>query len=112
LAGAAYLLLPHVHGLPLVAFLAALVGLAFGTLFAVSAPLAVDCFGLSHFGPIFGLIFTAYGFIAGLLGPALSGFVLDISGENYLPAFTYLGALCVAAAVVIQFVKLRPSNSG
>jgi MFS transporter, OFA family, oxalate/formate antiporter len=112
LAGAAYLLLPHVHGLPLVAFLAALVGLAFGTLFAVSAPLAVDCFGLAHFGPIFGLIFTAYGFIAGLLGPALSGFVLDVSGEDYLPAFTYLGALCLAAAVVIQFVKLRPSNRG
>ena len=30
-----------------------------------SAPLAVDCFGLKHFGAIFGLIFTAYGLCPG-----------------------------------------------
>ena len=107
LAGVAYLLLPHVGDLALIALLAALVGLAFGTLFAVSAPLAVDCFGLKHFGPIFGLVFTAYGFVAGLLGPSLSGYLLDASGDDYLPVFSYLGGLCLAAALLIQFVRPR-----
>jgi len=48
-AGAAYLILPHANSLALSAFLASLVGFAFGTLFAVSAPLTTDCFGLKHF---------------------------------------------------------------
>ncbi|MBF0510549.1 MAG: MFS transporter, partial [Deltaproteobacteria bacterium] len=63
LAGAAYLVLPYVTGLVVWAFLAGAVGLAFGALFAVSAPLAVDCFGIRHFGAIFGLIFTGYGLL-------------------------------------------------
>ncbi len=67
-AGVAYFLLPVVHNLTVIAVLVAVVGFAFGTLFAVSAPLVTDCFGLKHFGAIFGLIFTAYGFIAGVLG--------------------------------------------
>ncbi len=48
---------------------AAVVGFAFGTLFAVSAPLTTDCFGITHFGAISGLVFTVYGFVAGPLGP-------------------------------------------
>jgi len=35
------------------AFLAAVIGFSFGTLFSVSAPLVADCFGIEHFGAIF-----------------------------------------------------------
>ncbi len=103
-AGAAYFLLPHVNTLIVLAFLAAVIGFAFGTLFAVSAPLATDCFGLKHFGAIFGLVFTAYGFVSGILGPSLSGYLLDITRGNFLLVFTYLGTFCILSGILIRFV--------
>lgn len=105
-AGVAYLALPYFNSLAVLSLLAALVGFSFGTLFAVSAPLVSDCFGLNHFGAIFGLVFTAYGFIAGLLGPSLSGYILDITGGNYLIVFTYLGAFCLLSGFLIRAVKV------
>ena len=103
-AGGAYFILPHVNLLIVLAFLAAIIGFAFGTLFAVSAPLAVDCFGLKHFGAIFGLVFTAYGFVSGILGPSLSGYLLDITKGNFSIVFTYLGILCLLSGIFIRFV--------
>ena len=109
-AAGAYLLMPHLNSIWLWAALAAVVGLAFGTLFAVSAPLAGDCFGMTHFGAIFGLIFTAYGFISGPLGPWLSGHVLDITRGNYTMVFSYLGLMYLVSAVLILLVK--PGRKG
>jgi MFS family permease len=79
LAGGAYYLLPHVTGIIIWSVLAAVIGFAFGTLFAVSAPLVSDCFGMEHFGSIFGGIFTAFGFFSGALGPWLGGYLLDLT---------------------------------
>lgn len=104
-AGIAYFLLPHVGGLTAITLLAACIGTGFGTLFSVSAPLAVDCFGIGHFGAIYGLIFTAYGFVAGALGPLLGGVLVDTAG-GYGLVFGYLGVLCVVCAVLVQFVKV------
>ena len=104
-AGFAYLLMPHLTTLWLWAILAAVIGFAFGTLFAVSAPLASDCFGMAHFGAIFGLIFTAYGFVAGPLGPWLSGYLLDVTRGNYTLVFSYLGLLYLGAAGLILLVQ-------
>jgi len=102
-AACAYWLLPNLEGLVWWAVLAAVVGFAFGTLFAVSAPLVVDCFGMSHFGMIFGIVFTAYGFLAGALGPWLSGHLLDRSGGRFETVFLYLGGFYLIAAVMIWF---------
>ena len=104
-AAIAYLLMPHLEGIWLWALLAAVIGYAFGTLFAVTAPLAGDCFGMVHFGAIFGLIFTAYGFLSGPLGPWLSGHILDITGGNYTLVFSYLGIMYLASAALILFVR-------
>lgn len=104
-AGVAYLTMPHMTDLWLWAGLAAVIGFAFGTLFAVSAPLAGDCFGMAHFGAIFGLIFTAYGFVAGPLGPWLSGQILDVTGGNYTLVFSFLGLLFLLAAGLILLVQ-------
>ena len=101
MAGGAYLLLPHLHGLVLWAVLSAVIGFSFGTLFSVSAPLISDCFGLDHFGAIFGLVFTAYGFLAGALGPWLSGHILDITQGNFPLVFFYLGILLIVSAGLI-----------
>jgi len=103
-AGGAYFLLPYANTLIILAFLAAVIGFSFGTLFAVSAPLATDCFGLKHFGAIFGLNFTAYGFVSGILGPSLSGYLLDITKGNFLLVFTYLGVFCIISGIFIRWV--------
>lgn len=107
LAGCAYMLLPLTESPVASAVITAVVGLAFGSLFAVSAPLAVDCFGLAHFGAIFGLIFTAYGFFSGIIGPWLSGFLLDLTGGNFSIVFRYLGGLYIVAAILVWFVRPR-----
>jgi OFA family oxalate/formate antiporter-like MFS transporter len=104
-AAAAYLIMPHLEGIWLWAALAAVIGFAFGTLFAVSAPLAGDCFGMAHFGAIFGLIFTAYGFLSGPLGPWLSGYILDLTQGNYTLVFSYLGLMYLASAGLILLVR-------
>jgi len=103
-AGLAYFLLPHSSSLLTCSVLAAVIGFSFGTLFSVSAPLVSDCFGLQHFGAIFGLVFTAYGFFAGLLGPFLSGYVLDATGNNFSIVFMYLGFLCIISGAGIRLV--------
>jgi OFA family oxalate/formate antiporter-like MFS transporter len=103
-AGGAYLFLPHATGLVMTAVLAAVIGFSFGTLFAVSAPLAADCFGLRHFGAIIGLVFTAYGFVAGLIGPSLCGYLLDRTGGNFTLVFSYLGVFCLLSGGLVRFV--------
>jgi OFA family oxalate/formate antiporter-like MFS transporter len=83
----------------------AVIGYAFGTMFSVSAPLVGDCFGMDHFGSIIGLIFTAYGFVAGIIGPWFTGRLLDITGGNFTVIFSYLGVLMLSASVLIQITK-------
>ena len=100
-SGIAYLALPWADMLWSCALLAAVVGFSFGTLFSVSAPLVADCFGLDHFGAIFGLTFAAYGFVAGPLGPTLSGLLLDITENNYTLVFLYLGVFSLLAAYCV-----------
>ena len=103
-AGLAYFALPGAGGIASCALLAAVIGFSFGTLFSVSAPLVADCFGLEHFGAIFGLTFAAYGFVAGPLGPTLSGYLLDVTGDNFFLVFLYLGIFCLLAGLCIRGV--------
>ncbi|MCK5100083.1 MAG: MFS transporter, partial [Desulfobacteraceae bacterium] len=105
-AGFAYLILTISTNLSIVSILAAFVGLAFGSMFAVSAPLVSHCFGLVNFGRIFGLVFTAYGFIAGFLGPWLSGLILDLSQSNFPVVFIYLAIFYFISSFFI--IKIKP----
>ncbi|MFZ5586009.1 MAG: MFS transporter, partial [Thermodesulfobacteriota bacterium] len=105
LAGAAYLALPWAGSLGLAAALAGCVGVAFGAMFAVGAPLAADVFGPRHFGEIFGLLFTSYGFISGAIGPALGGWLLDATNGNFTLVFGYLGVFCLTAAGLVRGVR-------
>ncbi len=111
LAGAAYLALPAAQGTASTAALAVAIGTAFGTLFAVSAPLVVECFGPAHFGTVFGLVFTAYGFVSGALGPWLSGHLLDRAGGDPAAACAYLGCCCLLSAALVLGVR-RPPPGG
>lgn len=106
-AGGAYGLLPFLEGLAAWSLAAAVVGFAFGTLFAVSAPLIGDRFGMEHFGSIFGLVFTAYGFFSGLLGPWFSGLLLDTFEGRYTLVFFYLGSLMLFSGLMTRFISAR-----
>jgi len=108
-AGLSYFLMPWFEDLFIISLCAGFVGFAFGTLFAVSAPLAVDCFGMKHFGSIFGLMFTSYGFVSGLAGPTLAGYLLDFTAGNFPLVFGYLGFFCLAAGLLIRYV-VPPEN--
>ena len=103
-ASLAYLALPHLDGLILWSILAAVIGFAFGTMWAVSAPLAADCFGMAHFGQVFGLLYTAYGYVAGAIGPWLSGYLADL-GIGFTLIFTYLAGLQLVTVVLIRLVR-------
>jgi OFA family oxalate/formate antiporter-like MFS transporter len=107
-AGIAYLALPGSEGLVLTGVLAATVGFAFGTLFAVSAPLAMECFGPAHFGAVFGLVFTAYGYLSGALGPWLGGYLVDAGGGSFTPVCSYFAVFCALAGVLI--LQVKPSS--
>eukprot|EP00833_Pecoramyces_ruminatium_P008900 jgi/Orpsp1_1/1182932/evm.model.c7180000083194.2 len=72
LSAVGYLVMPHTTNIVIVALGAVGVGIGFGTLFTISGPLAADIFGLKNFGVIYGIIFTAYGLVSGIVGPAIS----------------------------------------
>lgn len=100
-----YILLPYCRSLVIVAVLAAFVGYAFGTLFAISAPLISDLFGLKYYSSIFSFIFVAYGLVSGVFGPALVGQILKMTGENYSIVFRMLAVFCAIGAVCIVMAK-------
>jgi OFA family oxalate/formate antiporter-like MFS transporter len=54
---------------------------------------------------IFGLIFTACGFLSGPLGPWLSGYILDPTQGNYTLVFSYLGLMYLASTGLILLVR-------
>jgi OFA family oxalate/formate antiporter-like MFS transporter len=103
-AALAYFVLPFTGDVASCAFLASIVGFAHGTLFSVSAPLIADSFGLKHFGAIFGLAFAAYGFVAGPLGPMLSGYMLDATNDNFFLVFSYLGVFYLISGFCVRMV--------
>jgi OFA family oxalate/formate antiporter-like MFS transporter len=73
----------------------------------VSAFYVSECFGLANFGSILVLVFTAFGFISGLLGPWLGGYLLDQYPGNFLLVFFYLGSLMAIAAVMVWVTTPR-----
>ncbi|SDU42287.1 MFS transporter [Desulfobacula phenolica] len=110
MASCAYCLMPWFSHLYLVSFLACFIGLAFGALFTVSAPLVTEVFGLENFGKVFGLVFTAYGFFAGFLGPWLSGIILDMTHSNFKIVFSLFAVFYLISSVLIMRVKIMGND--
>ncbi len=105
MAAVAYAVMPWLYNLYLISFLACFIGLGFGAMFTVSAPMITDIFGLENFGKIFGMVFTAYGFIAGLLGPWLSGVLLDITDLNFKLVFSMFSIFYMVSVILVFGVK-------
>lgn len=100
-----YAAIPFCRSPVLVAILAAFVGFAFGTLFAVSAPLVSDLFGLKDYSTIFSLVFVAYGFVSAIVGPAFVGVLLKLTGERYTVVFPILAVFCLIGALCIMLAR-------
>ena len=105
MASISYVLMPWFYNLYIICFMACFIGLSFGAMFTVSAPLVTEVFGLENFGKIFGLIFTAYGFFAGLLGPWLSSKILDITDLNFKIVFSLFSIFYLVSAFLISRVR-------
>ena len=97
--------MPWVKNLCLIGFLACFIGLGFGVMFTVSAPLVTEVFGIENFGKIFGMVFTAYGFFAGLLGPWLSGVILDITDLNFKMVFSMFAMFYLVSVFLVSGVQ-------
>jgi MFS transporter, OFA family, oxalate/formate antiporter len=84
-----------------------LLGLAYGSLFSLFPALAIEQYGLSYFGTLYGLIFTAMG-VGGFIGPLVAGRVYDSSGTFTLAYI--LGMMASLAAIVIyrRFLHHKP----
>ena len=104
LTGICYILMPHTTNIVLVTLCAVGIGFGLGSLFTVSPPMISRKVGLKYFGIIYGLVYTAYGIVGGVIGPTVSGILLDKTG-SYVVAFTYLGAFAIIGAVLILFFK-------
>ncbi len=105
MASIAYALMPWFGNLYTICFLACFIGLAFGAMFTISAPLVTEVFGLENFGKIFGMVFTAYGFFAGFLGPWLSGVILDITNLNFKIVFSMFSIFYLISVFLIAGVR-------
>jgi len=112
MAAMAYFLMPWFSHIVVISFLACFVGIAFGGLFTVSAPLVTEVFGLENFGTVFGLVFTAYGFFAGFLGPWLSGIILDITDSNFKIVFSLFAVFYLISSLLILKVKSQKNIKG
>ncbi|ORX77666.1 MFS general substrate transporter [Anaeromyces robustus] len=110
LATIGYFIMPHTTNVSLVSLCAAGVGIGFGTLFTISGPLAADIFGLKNFGTIYGIIFIAYGLVSGIVGPAISGMILERTNNNYFVVFIYLGIMSLFGTILILCIKEKKTN--
>ncbi len=83
--------------------LAVFLGLGFGACSTMESPIAAWLFGLASHGLILGFltfIFT----IGGAIGPLLSGYIFDATG-NYQSAFLVSAATSIVAIILTIFLK-------
>jgi OFA family oxalate/formate antiporter-like MFS transporter len=103
LQGIMMLCFPFMAGTKALLYLGAtLIGFNFGGNFALFPTITADTFGNKFVGQNYGWVFLAYG-VGGIFGPILGGKLGDMG--NFPMAFTIVGILCLAAALIIATVK-------
>lgn len=99
-------LFPRYNTMGLVYIGAAIVGLCFGANLGLFPAITADNWGTKHVGMNYGIMLTAWG-IGGLVGPAIGGYVYDVTG-HYTRAFGIVSILAVVALVLIYIVTREP----
>ncbi|MDR3562174.1 MAG: OFA family MFS transporter [Negativicutes bacterium] len=80
-----------------------LTGLCYGSAFALFPVTVADFYGVKNLGGNYGLVFSAWG-VAGLLGPLLAGWVVDVFG-TYFIAYQVSAVLLLAALVLACTIR-------
>lgn len=105
--GSSLLLIPHAEGPVVFYLLAAVIYLCYGGAFGTMPSTAGDFFGLKNAGSIYGLMLIAWS-IGGVAGPLLSSAMIGTTPEgNYVLAFSTVGIIALAGAV-LPLVTKRP----
>lgn len=78
-------------------------GFAHGGLFTVMSPTIAEFFGMGSHGQLFGAVLFI-GTIGATIGPIVTGYVFDISGE-YRVAFMALTVFAVVGLIPIMFLR-------
>jgi len=78
-------------------------GFAHGGLFTVMSPTIAEFFGMGSHGQLFGAVLFI-GTIGATLGPIVTGYVFDISGE-YRVAFMALTVFAIVGLIPIMFLR-------
>lgn len=100
-----FFVLGHVHSLPAVATLFAVVLLCYGGGFGTMPSFTADYFGTRFMGLIYGWILLAWG-LAGVVGPIFAAQVKDVTG-TFGKALPFV-ALMLLIATVLPLITRRP----
>ena len=105
----AAVLLMGAHTLWMFFLIAVIFGFSLGDCSTQESPSVAWLFGLKHHGALLGIF--VFGFTIGAaIGPVVSGYLFDITG-NYSLAFMLCGVLAVIAFILMVLVKpLLPST--
>ena len=105
----AMVLLTQASNLWMLYVFAAVFGAAYGGLSPPTTAMVGDTFGLRNIGLIFGLL--EVGWVCGAaVGPALAGYIFDISGRYDL-AFLFGIVAALIIAVLVLFLKVSPAET-
>ncbi len=87
----------------------AITGLCYGAVFALFSLATADLYGLKYFGVNYGIVITAWG-CAGIIGPLIGGWVVDVTGTYHLAYIIGAVLLMIAAIVVLTFKVKMPES--
>ena len=85
-------------------------GLTFGGSSAMITVFIGDIFGTRSLGAIMGILTAGFG-LGAAIGPAIGGYIFDVSGQ-YFAAFVTGSAALLVAACLIALVRKDPDNGG
>ncbi|MFC1995444.1 nitrate/nitrite transporter [Chloroflexota bacterium] len=89
---------------------AAVLGFSYGGFPPPFSALMGDSFGTRHIGLIMGVVEIGWA-VGGAVGPALAGYLFDITG-NYILAFLLVGVIATLLAVVSTIFMRQPQRQG
>ena len=85
-------------------------GFSYGGFAPPLSALMGDSFGTRHIGLIMGVVEIGWA-VGGAVGPALAGYLFDITG-NYILAFLLVGVIATLLAVVSTIFMRQPQRQG
>ena len=102
--GLTLLMLSEMHSFFGVFMAAIIITYSYGAMLAVFPSAIGDFYGTKNMGFNYAILFTAWG-VAGVCGPQLAGYLLDVTG-GYTAIFYICAAANIAAAAIGLIVKL------